>query len=139
MVNKREFELGIEPYVLPSQCDQVFYSKVPSKGGWSYVFRYDPRGRPINYNHVAEDEDNNEEEDHDYAEQEQVVVVDGSNEEAEEVDHPNVADDDLIDDINYYISGNEVYDDVDMNEPFTNIDYEPYPDTDDELDEEEDE
>ena len=66
MVNKREFELGTEPYVLWSQCEQVYYSKVPSKAGWSYVVRYDPRGRPIKYNHVAEDEDNNEEEYHDY-------------------------------------------------------------------------
>jgi hypothetical protein len=26
MVYTREFEAGIEPYVLPSQCEQVFYS-----------------------------------------------------------------------------------------------------------------
>jgi K+/H+ antiporter YhaU regulatory subunit KhtT len=53
----------------------------------SYVVRYDPRGRPVKYNHVAEDEDNNEEEDHDYADQEQVAhVVDVSDEEVEEVD-----------------------------------------------------
>ena len=32
-----------------------------------YVVRYDPRGRLVKYNHVAEDEYNNEEEDHDYA------------------------------------------------------------------------
>jgi hypothetical protein len=58
MVNIREFEPGIEPYVLPSQCEKVFYSEVPSKTGWSYVVRYDPRGRPVKYNHVAEDDDN---------------------------------------------------------------------------------
>jgi hypothetical protein len=68
-----------------------------------------------------------------------VVVVDVSDEEAEEVDHPNVVDDDLIDDIDNYISENDVDDDVDMNDPFTNIDYELDPDTDVELDEEEDE
>jgi hypothetical protein len=61
-----EFELGTKPYVLPSQCEQVFYSEVPGKSGWSYVVRYDPRGREVKYIHVAEDEDNNEEEDHDY-------------------------------------------------------------------------
>jgi hypothetical protein len=33
MVNTREFELGTEPYVLPSQCEQVFYSEVPGKAG----------------------------------------------------------------------------------------------------------
>jgi hypothetical protein len=65
-------------------------------------------------------------------------VVDVSDEEVEEVDHPNVGDDDLIDDIDNYISENDVDDDVDMNEPFTNIDSEPDPDTDVELDEEED-
>ena len=31
MVNTRLFEPGKEPYVLPSQCEQVFYSKVPGK------------------------------------------------------------------------------------------------------------
>jgi hypothetical protein len=116
-----------------------FYSEVPGKVGWSYIVRYDPRGRPVKYNHVVEHEDNNEEEDHDYAYQEQVFVVDVSNEEAEEVDHPNVGDDDLIDDIDNYISKNDIDDDVDMNEPFTNIDSEPDLDRDVELDEEEDE
>jgi hypothetical protein len=130
---------GIEPYVLPSQCEQLFYSEVPGKASWSYVVRYDPRGRPVKYNHVVEDEDNNEEEEHDYAYQEQVAhVVDVSDEEVEEVDHPNVGDNDLIDDIDNYISENDVDDDVDMNEPFTNTNSEPNPDTDVELDEEED-
>ena len=27
MVNARAFEPGTEPYVLPSQCEQVFYSR----------------------------------------------------------------------------------------------------------------
>ena len=97
MVNTREFEPGTEPYVLPSQCEQVFYSEVPGKVGWSYVVRYDPRGRPVKYNHV-EEEYNFEEEDDD-VDQEQVApyVLD---EEAKEVNHPNVADNFLIDDIN---------------------------------------
>ena len=59
-------------------------------------------------------------------------------EEFEEVDHPNVRDDDLIDDVDNYSSENEVDDYVDRNEPFTNINSEPDPDTDVELDEEED-
>jgi hypothetical protein len=70
MVNTRAFEPGTEPYVLPSQCEQVFYSEVPSKAGWSYIVRYDPRGRLVKYNHVVEDEDNYKEEDHDYVDQE---------------------------------------------------------------------
>ena len=49
-------------------------------------------------------------------------VVDVLDEEVEEVDHPNVGDDDLIDDIDKYSSENDVDDDVDRNEPFTNID-----------------
>ena len=60
MVNRRALELGIEPYVLPSQCEQVFYSEVPSKEGWSYIVRYDPRGRSVKYNPL-EEEDNVEE------------------------------------------------------------------------------
>ena len=44
MVNKRLFELGTEPYVLPSQCEQVFYLEVPGKVGWSFVVRNYPRG-----------------------------------------------------------------------------------------------
>jgi hypothetical protein len=66
-----------------------------------------------------------------------VHVVDVSEEEVEEVDHPNVGDDNLNDDIDNYSRENDVDDDVDRNEPFTNIDYEPDPDTDAELDEEE--
>ena len=34
MVNTRLFELGMDPYVLPRQCEQVFYSKFPGRGGW---------------------------------------------------------------------------------------------------------
>ncbi|GLJ50136.1 hypothetical protein SUGI_1066800 [Cryptomeria japonica] len=63
MVNTRSFEpVGDEPYVLPSQCEQVFYSEVPHKPGWSFVVRHDPRGRPIKYN-VMEEEDTEEVED----------------------------------------------------------------------------
>jgi hypothetical protein len=65
-------------------------------------------------------------------------VVDVSDEEFEEVDHPNVGDDNLIDDIDNYSSENDIDDNVDRNEPFTNINSEPDPHTDVELDEEED-
>ena len=50
MVNTRLFEPGTEPYVLPSQCEQVFYSEVPGKVGWSFVVRHDPRGGLVKYN-----------------------------------------------------------------------------------------
>jgi len=45
-----------------------------------------------------------------------VHVVDVSDEEFEEVDHPNVGDDDLIDDIDNYSSENDVDDDDVENE-----------------------
>ena len=60
-------------------------------------------------------------------------------EEAEELDHPNVADDDLSDDLDDYISENDMHDDGDMNEPFGNIYSKPDPPTDVEFDEEKDE
>jgi len=103
----------------------------------SYIARYDPRGRPVKYNHVAEDEDDNKEEDHDYEDREQVAhVVDVSDEEVEEVDHPNIGDNCPIDNIDNHSSENDVDDDVYRNETFTNIDFELDPDTDVELDEE---
>ena len=52
MVNTSSFERGTYCYVLPSQCRHVFYSEVPSRVGWSFVVRYDPRGRPVKYNVV---------------------------------------------------------------------------------------
>ena len=47
MVNTRLFDSGTEPYVPPSQCEQVFYSEVLGKAGWSFVVRHYPRGRLI--------------------------------------------------------------------------------------------
>ena len=67
MVNTRLFELGTKPYVLPSQCEQVFYLEVPGKAGWSFFVRHGPRGRPKEYNlddineeGSLEEEDNDE-------------------------------------------------------------------------------
>jgi hypothetical protein len=62
MVNTRNVEPGSKPYVLPSQCEHVFYSEVPGIWVWSYVVRYDPRGRMVKYN-VAEEDDIEEEDD----------------------------------------------------------------------------
>jgi hypothetical protein len=129
MVNTRTFEPGTKTYVLPSQCEQVFYSEVPGKAGWLYIVRYDPRGRPVKYN-VPEEDDIEEEED---AEEHEVDVL--SDEEVEEVE-PDVDDNVLDDDIDDDIIENDIDDDVDMANPF-NVDSEP-DDTDVELDEEED-
>ena len=65
MVNTRLFEPGTEPYVLPSQCEQVFYSEVPGKAVWSFVVRHDPRGRSVKYNMEEGNEEGLEEEDDD--------------------------------------------------------------------------
>jgi hypothetical protein len=46
MIKTTVFEKENDRYVFPSQCEQVFYSKVPGKRDWSFVVRYDPRGRP---------------------------------------------------------------------------------------------
>ena len=60
MINTRSFEpVGDESYVLPSQWEQVFYFGIPHKLGWSFFVRHDPRGRPIKYN-VMEEEDTEE-------------------------------------------------------------------------------
>ena len=94
MVNKRAFELGIEPYFIPSERVQVFYLEVPGKAGWSCIVRYDSRGRPVKYN--LEEEDNVEEEGDSY--QEKLVVADVFDEESdEEVDqYPNDIADDFV-------------------------------------------
>ena len=66
-----------------------------------------------------------------------MAAVNVFDEEVEDVDHPNLVDCDLIDDIDDYISEYAIDDDVDVNEPFINMYSEPDPDTDVELDEEE--
>ena len=50
MANTRLFEPRMEPYVLPSQCEQVFYFEVPGRGGWSFVVIQNPRRRLVKYN-----------------------------------------------------------------------------------------
>ena len=68
-----------------------------------------------------------------------MATIDVLDEEVEEVDHPNVVDDDLIDDVDDYISKDVIDDVVDVNNPFINMCSELDPDTNVELDEEEDE
>jgi hypothetical protein len=58
MIKTMMFERGHERYVFPSQCEQVFYSNVPGEMDWSFVVRYDPRGRPIKYTHLHKEDDN---------------------------------------------------------------------------------
>ena len=54
------FHVSQSTYLAINIAKQVFYLEVPGKAGWSYVVRYYPRGRPVKYNHV-DDEDNHEE------------------------------------------------------------------------------
>ena len=49
MIKTTVFEKENDHYVFPSQCEQVFYSKVPGKKDCSFVFRYDPRGMPVKH------------------------------------------------------------------------------------------
>ena len=141
MVNTRLIERARnEPYVLPSQCEQVFYSEVPGKPGWSFVVRHDPRGRPVKYN-VVEEEDTEELEDDVDDDQDQRLVDDVPDEDVEEEE---LDDDDVG--VNVHEDGIHVNDDIiktdidDDDDDMTN----PYnvesgsDDTDKELDEEED-
>ena len=119
MVNTRLFELGTEPYVLPSQCGQVFYSEVPGKVGWLFVVRHDPRGRPIKYNLDDGNEYGSLEEEYDDEEHDQIELADNANEYYFDDDTMSATDDD---------------DDDDMANPY-NVDYVSN-DTNDDMDEE---
>lgn len=68
MIKTMVFEGQNDRYVFPSQCEQVFDSKALSERDWSFVVRYDPRGRPVKY--IVEEENDIEEEDDAYPEQE---------------------------------------------------------------------
>ena len=85
--------LSHEPYVLPSQCEQVFYSEVPGRQGWSFFIRHDPRGRTIKYNIVEEAEDGVEEEGDHAVEDQHELDVDDHNVTQEDVEELVEADD----------------------------------------------
>ena len=145
MVNTRLFEWGTEPYVLPSQCVQVFYSEVPGKAGWLFVVRHDPRGRLVNYNleegneeGTLEEEDNDSEhdqrelDDHDDPEEDVRELVESG--DLEDNAHEDYIDDDMMIVI-------DLDDDDDMANPY-NVEYvsdDTDDDFDDDLDEEDDE
>jgi hypothetical protein len=88
-----------------------------------FVVRYDPRGRPVKYNIVEEENDLEEEDDA----KEQVANVEDVSDEEPEGDEPNVLvggnadlDDDIHDEdillVNEYID-----DDVDMVNPYNTL------------------
>lgn len=146
MVDTRNVKPRLEPYVIPSQFKHVFYVEFLGKQGWSYVDRYDPRGRPIKYNVAEKDEieeeddveeqgvhvlDEDVEEDQGYVSRDNVKLDElddidvMSNEELEEI-KPNVED---------HVPDGDIDDDVDMVNPLNM--YSKLDDIDDELDEEE--
>jgi len=49
MINTTMYKLDTKPYILPTQCENVFVSRVLGRASWLYVVRFDPRGRPIKY------------------------------------------------------------------------------------------
>ena len=63
MIKTTMFERGHDRYVFPSQCEHVFYSNVSGERDWSFVVRYDPRGGPIKYTHLQEEDDIEDQED----------------------------------------------------------------------------
>jgi hypothetical protein len=137
MIKTTMFERGHDHYVFPSQCEQVFYSNVPGERDWSFVVRYDPRGRPVKYTHVQEEDDIEEEDDSpDQTEPEDHA---GSTDEEDEEDHdPGVGDNAVLDDdVDENMLENDIDDDDDIVNPFNTVS-EPDDDTDVEFDEEED-
>ena len=111
-----------EPYVLPSQCEQVFYSEVSGRQGWSFVIGHDPRGRSVKYNIVEEAEDGVEEEG-DHVEDQHELDVDDHNVTQEDVEElveaddvsNNVHDEDDIDDYHFIETNNDDDDDIAFN------------------------
>ena len=94
IINIRSFELiGDEPYVRPSQCEQVFYFGIPHKLGWSFVVIHNLRGRLVKYN-VMDEEDTEESKDKVNDDHEQLL----HNDDEEEDDDSGDADDDGDDD-----------------------------------------
>lgn len=57
MINTSRFEATSEPYVFPSQCDQIFLIPNLEQPGWSFVIDYDPRGRRVTFVPDVEDHD----------------------------------------------------------------------------------
>jgi hypothetical protein len=131
MIKTTVFEKTNDRYVFPSQCEQVFYSKVPGKRDWSFVVRYDPRGRPVKY--TIDEEDDIEEED-DVLELEQEEYGSTDEEDEEDEDNAPVLDDDIDEDM--LENDNDDDDDDDIINPFNNVS-ELDADTDIELDDQE--
>ena len=110
------FERGHNHYVFPRQCEHVFYSNVPGERDWSFVVRYDPRGRPIKYTHLQEEDDIEYQEDDLTEYQTDPKDHGGSTDEEDEEDHDLGIGDNIAipdDDIDENILENDIDDDDD--------------------------
>ena len=115
----RQFNPRTQHYVLPSQCEHVFYSVVLGRGGWSFVVRHDPRGSPVKYN-VEEDSEKGLEEENDFEHDQHELddhVREEYDEELVELDDvtDNVHEDDIDDDIMIIT---DIDDDDDLGNPY---------------------
>ena len=87
MINTSSFEpIGDEHYVLPSQCEKVFYFGIPHKLVCSFFVRHDPRGRLVKYN-VMEEEDIEEAQDKVNDFHEQQLLSDDEEEDGDDFGH----------------------------------------------------
>jgi hypothetical protein len=137
MVKTMVFEREHDFYVFPSQREHVFYSNVPRERDWSFVARYDPRGRPFKYTHLQEEDDIECQED-DSPDQTELKDHAGSTDKEDKEDHdPGIGDNIAIldDDVNENMIESDIDDDDAIVNPFNTI-FEPNDDTDVELDEE---
>jgi hypothetical protein len=137
MIKTTVFKRGHDHYVFPSQYDQVFYSNVPCERDWSFVVRYDPRGRPIKHTHLQEEDDIEDKED-DSTDQTELEDHAGSTDEEYEEEHNLGVEDNIAildDDVNENMLENDIDDDDDIINPF-NIVSEPDDDTYVDFDEE---
>jgi len=138
MIKTTMFEREHDHYVFPSQCEQVFYSNATSERDWSFFVRYDPRGRPIKYTHLQEEDDIEYQGDDSTEYQRDSEDHGGSiDEEYEEDQDLGIGDNISIpdDDVDENMLENDIDDDDDIINPF-NIVLELDDDTDVEFDEE---
>jgi hypothetical protein len=136
MIKTMVLERGHDLYVFPSQCEHLFYSNVPGERDWSFVVRYDPRGRPIKYTHLQEEDDIEYQEDDSPYQTNPEYHAGLTDEEDEEYDDLSVGDNIAIldDDVDENMIENEIDGDDDIDNPF-NIVSKPYDDIDVDFDE----
>jgi hypothetical protein len=137
MIKTTVFERGHDRYVFPSQCEHVFYSNVLAERDWSFVVRYDPRGRPVKYTHLQEEDDIEYQEDDSPYQTNPEDHAGSTDKEDEEYHDPGVGYNIVIldDDVDENILESDIDDDDDIINTF-NIIYEPDDDIDFKIDEE---